>query len=68
MLFRSVFTKDGCVYHEFDNPQHIQMNLVKQIVDELRGVGKCVSTGVSGARTSWVLNEIVKEYYEKKTQ
>jgi predicted dehydrogenase len=62
----SVFTKDGCVYHEFNNPQHIQMNLVKQVVDELRGVGKCASTGVSGARTSWVLEEIVKEYYGRK--
>jgi predicted dehydrogenase len=64
----SVFTKDGCVYHEFDNPQHIQMNLVKQIVDELGGVGKCVSTGVSGARTSWVIEEIVKDYYKYKPQ
>lgn len=61
----SVFTKDGCVHIGITNPQHIQMNLVKQIVDELRGVGKCVSTGVSGARTSWVIEEIVKEYYLK---
>jgi hypothetical protein len=34
----------------------------------LRGVEKCVSTGISGARTSWVLEEIVKEYYEYKPQ
>ncbi len=61
----SVFTKDGCVYHEFTNPQHIQMNLVKQIADELSGGGKCVSTGVSAARTNWVLEEIVKDYYGK---
>jgi predicted dehydrogenase len=61
----SVFNKNGRVYHEFINPQHIQMNLVKQVVDELRGVGKCVSTGISAARTSWVLEEIVKEYYLK---
>jgi predicted dehydrogenase len=59
----SVFNKDGHSYHEFINPQHIQMNLVKQIVDELRGVGNCVSTGVSGARTSWVLEEILKGFY-----
>ena len=59
----SVFNKDGHSYHEFINPQHIQMNLVKQIVDELRGEGKCVSTGISAARTSWVLEEMVKGYY-----
>lgn len=50
----------------FTNPEHISQNLVKQVVDELRGVGKCTSTGVSAARTSWVLEEIVKDYYEGK--
>jgi len=50
----------------FTNPEHISQNLVKQVVDELRGFDKCVSTGVSAARTSWVLNEVVKEYYGKR--
>ena len=50
----------------FTNPEHISQNLVKQVVDELRGVGKCVSNGISAARTSWVLEEIVKEYYLQK--
>ena len=27
------------------------------------GIGKCVSTGQSAARTSWVLDEMVKGYY-----
>jgi predicted dehydrogenase len=61
----SVFNKDGLTELEFSNPENIQMNLVKQVVDELRGVGKCASTGVSAARTNWVLEEIVKEYYSK---
>ena len=59
----SLFTKNHQSKHEFINPEHIQQNLVKQLVEELRGVGKCVSTGVSAARTSCVLGEIVKEYY-----
>ena len=50
---------------EFINPQHISQNLVQQVVDELRGIGECVSTGESAARTSWVLDEMVKEYYNK---
>jgi len=50
---------------EFKNPAHISQNLVQQVVDELRGVEKCVSTGVSAARTSWVLDEMVKDYYRK---
>jgi predicted dehydrogenase len=64
----SVFNKNGLTELEFNNPENIQLNLVKQVVDELRGEGKCVSTGTSAARTSWVLNDVVKEYYEKKTQ
>ncbi|HSM47394.1 MAG TPA: hypothetical protein VK872_06220, partial [Draconibacterium sp.] len=62
----SVFNKNGLTELEFNNPENIQLNLVKQVVDELRGVGKCVSTGTSAARTSWVLEEIVKEYYGRK--
>ena len=63
----SIFNKDGLTELEFSNPENIQLNLVKQVVDELRGVGKCASTGVSAARTSWVIEEIVKEYYKKET-
>lgn len=51
---------------KFDNPKHISQNLVQQIVDELRGVGTCVSTGESAARTSWVLDNMVKDYYPNK--
>ena len=64
----SVFNKNGLTCHEFMNPENIQLNLVKQVVDELRGTGKCLSSGVSAARTSWVLEEIMKEYYKNKPQ
>ena len=44
---------------EFEVPEYIQEILIQSIVDELQGKGKCVSTGVSGARTNWVLDKIV---------
>lgn len=59
-------TGDGITEMGFLNPQHISQNLVQQVVDELRGVGKCVSTGETAARTSWVLDEFVKAYYAVK--
>lgn len=44
----------------FDMPQHIQQPLVQTVVDELNGEPvKCPSTGASGARTNWVLEEII---------
>lgn len=44
---------------EFDISKHIQMPLIQTIVDELQGKGNCPSTGVSGARTNWVMEQIV---------
>ncbi|MFW5756357.1 MAG: Gfo/Idh/MocA family protein [Tangfeifania sp.] len=59
-----LINKDGMIEMGFDNPEHISQNLVQQVVNELRGEEKCVSTGESAARTSWVLDEMVKEYYK----
>ena len=55
----------GITEMKFDNPRHISQNLVQQVVNELRGVGTCVSFGISAARTSWVLDEMVKNYYSR---
>jgi predicted dehydrogenase len=59
-------TNEGETDIILSNPEHISQNLVQQVVNELRGLGNCVSTGISAARTSWVLDEIVKDYYSKK--
>lgn len=61
-------TAEGIEEMNFENPQHISQNLVQQVVEELQGFGKCVSSGNSAARTSWVLDEIVKGYYCNKPQ
>jgi predicted dehydrogenase len=59
-------TNEGTRKFEFTNPEHISQNLVQQVSDEFRGVGKSVSTGISAARTNWVLDEMVKNYYPDK--
>jgi predicted dehydrogenase len=43
-----------------DHPAHVQQPLIQQIVDELRGEGQCVSTGVNAARTTWVMEQMLK--------
>lgn len=45
---------------QFNISKHIQQSLVQTIVDELLGRGTCSSTGVSGARTNWVMEQICK--------
>ena len=44
----------------FEMPKHIQQPLIQQVVDELRGKGTCVSTGFSGARTNWVMEQLCR--------
>jgi hypothetical protein len=39
----------------FTIPAHIQQPLIQSIVDDLTGKGQCPSTGISGARTSRVM-------------
>ncbi len=56
-------TIEGILKLSFKNPENISHHLIQQVVDDLRGINKCVSTGYSAARTNWVLGEIVKGYY-----
>jgi len=48
---------------KFENPLHIQQPLITTIVDELTGNGKCPSTGKTAARTNWVMDQLVENYY-----
>jgi predicted dehydrogenase len=48
-----------------DRPDNIQFYLIEQIVRALTGNGEVVSTGISAARTTWVMDQVVKEYYKK---
>lgn len=51
--------REGQTYEfPYLNPENIQYNLIKQVVKELRGSGKCVSTGVTAARTNKVMEWI----------
>ena len=51
---------DRTIYR-FRNPPHVHQPLIQTIVDELRGRGKCESTGETGARASWVMGKVLGE-------
>jgi predicted dehydrogenase len=44
------------------DPPHVHQPLIQTIVDELNGRGSCDSTGMSAARTSWVVDEVLRDY------
>jgi 1,5-anhydro-D-fructose reductase (1,5-anhydro-D-mannitol-forming) len=50
--------------YRFRNPPHVHQPLIQTIVDELRGKGKCESTGESGARSAWVTDLCLEGYYK----
>lgn len=52
-------TAEGVTEFSVTNPQHIEQPLIQTIVDELRGVGVCPSTGDTAARTSWVMDQVL---------
>jgi predicted dehydrogenase len=74
ILKTSTFTFDPIVVinengrQEFINerPENIQFYLIEQIVKALSGKGEVVSTGISAARTSRVMDDVVKEYYKNR--
>jgi predicted dehydrogenase len=56
--------KEGIQKFPFEKPVHVQLYLMEKIVASLRGLGESPSTGETAARTSRVLDEMVKEYYQ----
>ena len=48
------------------NPPHVHQSLIQTIVDQLRGRGRCESTGESGARASWVMDRLLESYRDRR--
>jgi 1,5-anhydro-D-fructose reductase (1,5-anhydro-D-mannitol-forming) len=44
------------------NPAHVQQPLIQCVVDDLLGLEACPSTGVTAARTTRVIDDILAEY------
>ena len=68
--FEPIVLLNGEGRKEFVNerPEHVQYNMIDMIVQTLHGRGTSPSTGISGARTSRVMDEIVAEFYKDKRQ
>lgn len=61
-------TQSGVQEFEFELPEHVHQPLVETIVDELLGRGgNCPSTGISAARTAWVMDEVVREWRQSRS-
>ncbi len=58
-----LMTQSGDTRILIDHPEHVQQPLIETVVNSiLNETDACPSTGESAARTSWVLDEIIKGY------
>jgi len=66
--FKPIIVLNGNGRQKFVNekPENVQYNLIEQVVDALSGKGNAVSTGITAARTSRVMDEVVAKYYKEK--
>ena len=44
--------------YQFTMPKHIQQPLIELVVQDIMGTGRCPSTGNTGARTNWVMEQM----------
>jgi predicted dehydrogenase len=56
-------TSTGVEHHDLVNPKHVEQPMIETVVGDLLGRGHCESTGVSGARTSAVIDAVLEGYY-----
>ena len=68
--FEPIVLTNASGRQEFINerPEHVQYNLIDKIVKSLNGHGASPSTGITGARTSKIMDDVVAEYYKDKSQ
>jgi len=53
--------EDGKQYYPFLMPKHIQTPMIDLVVKDLLGTGHCPCTGIIGARTNWVMEQMCQK-------
>jgi predicted dehydrogenase len=54
-------TVEGTQEFMYTNPNTIEQYLINDVVQELIGTGSSPSTGITAARTSWVMDQVLKQ-------
>lgn len=58
-------TAAGTQEFAYDYPPHIQQPLIQQVVNALNGIGTCASSGETAVRTTWVMEQMLQDYYKQ---
>jgi predicted dehydrogenase len=58
-----LYRGDSVDEFKVDDPPHVHQPMIQSIVDEMKGIGKCQSRGESAARTAWVMDRVLADFY-----
>jgi predicted dehydrogenase len=56
-----LYNAEGSKVYRVEAEQHVQMPLIRSVVEELQGRGKCPSTGITAARVSHLMEVILED-------
>lgn len=54
-----LITSDGLTNIEVKNPPYVQLPIIKNVIEDLQGIDKCLCTSVSATPTNWVMDRIL---------
>lgn len=57
-----LYTDNKITEYPYLNPENIQYNLIKQVVETIQGIGSCDSWSESALRTNWAMEKIVNDF------
>ncbi len=62
----TLINESGTQTADIPNPAHVQQPFIQSIVDDLNGVTPCPGNVESAVRSSWVADEVLKNYRKQK--
>ena len=62
----TLVNESGTQTADIPNPAHVQQPFIQSIVDDLNGVAPCPGNVESAVRSSWVADEVLKNYRKQK--
>jgi len=58
-------TASGVEEANIANPQHVQQPFIQSIVDDLNGLAPCPGNVEAAVRSTWVADEVLKNYRQQ---
>lgn len=55
-------TSEGAVSINVENPNYVQLPIIKAVIEDLQGIGNCSSTSISATPVNWVMDRVLGKF------